>query len=341
MISIVVPCHNAENYIDQVVEDMKAQTYRDWEMILVSNGLNQEDQIEKINRLVSDDGRMKLIHTESGGVSNARNIGIEEACGEWLCFVDADDRLQENHLQLYLDHADKDTEVLEGGFAQIDINGNRTENVLKTEDFWLDSLVGTRAYIETANKIGNAPWHTLFKTAFLKENKLLFDTRFSMNEDRIFKMQAFRKAKRWQFFPLTGYVYVASRGSAMSKWHANIEESWRVFLDIKDAIKRLSGYGNAEIQNERIRIQYYLVWQYIWNMFKPGCPLSFGEKVRAIKCYINERMFIDSCQEHDWKHEVYYMKFFRLSLKTHSPLLVAFLFLAQHNIKCVWNKLWN
>lgn len=67
MISIIVPCYNAENYIENIVSDIQKQTYTDWELVLVSNGKNQNRQLAVAHRLSDSDDRIKVWHTDIGG----------------------------------------------------------------------------------------------------------------------------------------------------------------------------------------------------------------------------------------------------------------------------------
>lgn len=261
------------------------------------------------------------------------------ASGDWICFVDADDELKCNHLQLFVDAIESNVDIIEGGFLQIDINGKESKRLYKAETIVTKDVRGTSLYVMASDKIGNAPWHTLFRKDFLRSNNICFDTRFTMNEDRIFKHTAFMFASQIRFIPLTGYVYHASSGSAMSRWHQNIEESWNVFLDIKDEIKRRSGIAPDKIQSDRSSLTCCLVWQYLWNMFKPGCPLSITQKYKyVVKCMKNEE-FWHSCSVHDWSKDNVYLRLFHACISAHSPLLVVLLFYCQHKVKKVLNTI--
>lgn len=339
MISIIAPCYKAEKYLNNIITDILNQSYSDWELILVSNGENQSQQLKIIQKYKLQDKRIKSIETLQNGVSNARNLGISQAKGEWLCFVDADDRIEKEHLEYFINAITNESEIIEGGFTQININGNKSFNILKEQNIDLMKIIGSEKYIQIANQIGNAPWHTLFKTKFLQENYITFNPDFTMNEDRIFKMQSFLLAKRIQFIPKTGYIYIASAGSAMSKYHATIEKSWETYLDLKDEIKQRSNISDKRIKQERLEMQYYLVWQYIWNMFKKGCPLSFTQKYKQINEYIQNTDFIESCKIHNWANDNIYYKLFHICISMKSPFMVACLFAAQHHIKQFINLL--
>ena len=86
-------------------------------------------------------------------------------------------------------------------------------------------------------------------------------------------------------------------------------------------------------------MQYFLVWQYIWNMFKPGCPLSYIEKVRCIHKMIHDEKFIVSYKRHDWENERIRFKAFYYCILTGSGNIVALLFAAQHYGKQLINNI--
>ena len=89
-ISIIVPIYNVENYIRQCVESVIAQTHQDLELILVDDG--SPDNCGRIcDTYAEGDSRIKVIHKENGGLSDARNVGVANATGEYILFLDGDD----------------------------------------------------------------------------------------------------------------------------------------------------------------------------------------------------------------------------------------------------------
>lgn len=90
LVSMIVPIYNVEKYLGQCIESLLAQTYRNLQIILVDDG--SPDGCGKIcEEYAQKDERILVIHKENGGLSDARNAGIEKASGEWLCFIDSDD----------------------------------------------------------------------------------------------------------------------------------------------------------------------------------------------------------------------------------------------------------
>lgn len=111
--SVIIPLYNKQNYIRRTLESVLAQTYTDFEVIVVNDGSKDNSLLEA--RKVKDD-RIRIIDKENGGVSSARNRGIQEAKNEWICFFDADDIMYPHCLEEYhkLHNLFSDTKVLCG-----------------------------------------------------------------------------------------------------------------------------------------------------------------------------------------------------------------------------------
>ncbi len=123
LISIVVPIYKAETFIANLISDVIAQTYVNWELILVSNGNNREEQEKIVKQYSLVDRRIILLSSNKAGTSIARNKGIESAKGKYLTFLDADDRIANTHLQLYVDAAVDDMDIIVGGFTERSLHG--------------------------------------------------------------------------------------------------------------------------------------------------------------------------------------------------------------------------
>lgn len=99
LISVIVPCYNQAQYLDECLQSVLNQTYTDWECIIVNDG--SPDHTEEVaKKWLEKDPRFKYMHKENGGLSSARNAGIREAKGEWILPLDADDKIGNMYLQL-------------------------------------------------------------------------------------------------------------------------------------------------------------------------------------------------------------------------------------------------
>lgn len=114
-VSIIVPVYKAEAYLHRCIDSILAQTFTDWELLLIDDG-SPDRSGEICDEYAKKDKRIRVFHKENGGVSSARQRGVKEARGEWICFVDADDALPLNALCIMLSYAAKyDTDIVVGG----------------------------------------------------------------------------------------------------------------------------------------------------------------------------------------------------------------------------------
>lgn len=103
IISIIVPVYNVEKYLDRCVKSILAQTFKDFELILVDDG-SLDRSGEMCDEYARSDSRIKVIHKENGGLSSARNAGIDIASGEFLGFVDSDDYIANDMYEMLYDN---------------------------------------------------------------------------------------------------------------------------------------------------------------------------------------------------------------------------------------------
>ncbi|MGV4529436.1 glycosyltransferase family 2 protein [Ornithobacterium rhinotracheale] len=99
MISVIVPIYNSDRYLRQCLESIQNQTFQDFEVILINDGSSDNSQ-SICEEFTTNDDRFKLINQENKGLSEARNIGLQQASGDYICFVDSDDWLELNMLEL-------------------------------------------------------------------------------------------------------------------------------------------------------------------------------------------------------------------------------------------------
>lgn len=111
LFSIITPCYNAEKYLSETIKSILKQTVRNWELLLVDDG-STDATATLCDRYACRDNRIRVIKQKNGGVSNARNHGLDEAKGEWVIFIDADDWFTNNAFEIYKEsiksiHADR------------------------------------------------------------------------------------------------------------------------------------------------------------------------------------------------------------------------------------------
>ncbi len=118
LISIIIPVYNVEKYIRKCLDSVICQTYKNLEIIVVDDG--SPDNCGKIcDEYAEKDQRIKVIHKENGGLSSARNVGIDAACGRYLCFLDSDDYIIETYVEkLYNAMTETDADIVQCEFIE-------------------------------------------------------------------------------------------------------------------------------------------------------------------------------------------------------------------------------
>ena len=157
--TIIIPIYNSEKYIKKCLESVINQTFNNYEVILVNDG-SIDDSEKIIDEYASKYNFIKKINQKNAGVSSARNIGVEEASGEFFTFVDSDDYIDENLLQTIDENIKENIDVL-----SYNIQGN-----VKPE---FDLKTGEEAIVEFINKsnLFDTPVGYMYRTKYFKQNK--------------------------------------------------------------------------------------------------------------------------------------------------------------------------
>ena len=124
LVSIITPCYNGSKYIGETIKSVLAQTYKEWEMIIVDDG-SKDNSVEILEEFAQKDNRIKLIKQPNGGSANARNNGIRNAEGRYIALLDADDLWDNNFLEEQLKFMkEKNVVLVYGSYRRIDENSN-------------------------------------------------------------------------------------------------------------------------------------------------------------------------------------------------------------------------
>lgn len=148
-ISVIIPVYNAVSYLERSVNSVINQTYPHWEMILVDDG-SKDGSGQICDGVAMRDSRVRVIHQENAGAGAARNAGIALATGEYVVFVDADDTIERNYLELLSNH---DEDLVFVDVNQTDCKGRilGTEYMSKYKNLSKDELLRSQM-------TGRLPW---------------------------------------------------------------------------------------------------------------------------------------------------------------------------------------
>lgn len=253
MISVIVPVYNAEKYIEKCINSILNQTYKDLEIIAVNDG-STDGSFSILEALTKKDNRLKLINKENSGVSDTRNIGLNNATGDYIGFVDADDFLEDSMYEKMI--------CTIGEYkADICCCGYRQEYAdyyydIATEK--INELQGPNEILsyylrqDIRSGIGDGNWNKLFKKELLTNIRY---KKYANGEDIDFQFRAFLEAERMVCIPDILYHYVANDESATgSEFNVKKASILKVASDILDEV--LSKYT---ILSEEA-YAFYLTW---------------------------------------------------------------------------------
>lgn len=211
-VSIIVPVYNTEKYLPRCIDSILAQTFIDFELIIVNDG--SEDNSGKIcDNYALKDSRIIVIHKENEGVSIARNIGVKSSTGKYITFIDSDDKVSTNYLFKLI-------EIHEKLNAELTISSYIKRNQGIDKQFILDYYgVVDAKNIETVlnNSILTVPVAKIFNSNIIKTNHIIFPNGISRGEDTIFVLEYLLHIDKIVLLPEYSYFYITTENSLMTK----------------------------------------------------------------------------------------------------------------------------
>ena len=214
-ISIVIPIYNVEKYLRVCLDSVINQTYKNLEIICVDDCGN-DNSIKIVNEYIKKDNRIKLIqHSSNRGLGPARNTGLDNATGEYIFFLDSDDYLMEDAIEILYNKIKETNSDFVVTRAEAFADDDSEETIKRTESMnnWLDKKeldnyqVNSENYIETLENFNCVSWGKLFKKEFLTQNNLRFIDGNYVHEDNGFWIKVLSKFPKMSYISNVGLMY--------------------------------------------------------------------------------------------------------------------------------------
>ena len=220
LITIIVPVYNTEAYLPRCLDSILGQSFTDYELLLVDDG-STDGSGAICDAYAEKDGRIRVLHKENGGVSSARNLGIDNAKGQWLYFVDSDDEILPDGLVTLVDAASDEVDVVMGGYEDVDEQGNKSCQTNENRSLRLSkrqSVTTLYTGYGLYYYYMGYPWMRLFRNELVKQFGLRFDVDIAIKEDSLFVMQyVCRSNGITQYITKPVYRYYQRHDSAMGR----------------------------------------------------------------------------------------------------------------------------
>lgn len=243
-ISVIVPVYNVEKYLSRCIDSILAQTFTDFELILVDDG--STDESGKIcDEYAAKDKRIIVIHKENEGVSKARNVALDKARGEYICFCDSDDYLSNDYLDvMYHSMIDTGSDCVSCNGTMVFEKGEEKELKFEAREYVISEWISKYDFIKDCvlkNKIIWAMWARIFKMNIIEEYHIrVCETCEDFAEDLYFFLAYCVHCEKVVHIDFSGYMYFQRESSMMArtsneiKLNALNEVSYCFFQHIKD-----------------------------------------------------------------------------------------------------------
>lgn len=251
-ISVIVPVYNTEQYLHRCIDSILAQTFTDFELLLIDDG--SKDSSGRIcDEYALKDSRIRVFHKKNGGVSSARNLGLDNAKGEWISFVDSDDWVENKYIEelfsngqfdfvaCYYKAEDWDTWVSQP-FDNCSYYGNNIHKCLN---------LNIKRMVYNVCK--------LFNNEIIKENHIRFDTVISYGEDTIFTFEYLAHVKSIKTISSALYHYEYSTPNSLTKQ----ESQWQIYSYTINKMCKTISMLEKQHTWEGTEIKEHFTWRFL------------------------------------------------------------------------------
>lgn len=285
MVSVIIPIYNVRRFIGRGLQQLKKQTYKDFEILLVDDG-SVDGSYELCKQTAQQDSRIRVLHQQNQGAGGARNLGIENARGEYIYFFDIDDEISPLLLEYNVKIMEqKEVEIIVFGYRNVDTI-YKSEVVVSFSETLLRSNSQLRdVYVDNfIMKVNGFPWNKFYRKSFLDSNNLRFENQ-RIQQDEVFNLICYKYVKKMFISPEVLYTYyVYEKGNTRShfipdrfdiyksvRWHF---EDLKNFWELQD--NQLNNYLNKRFYDSVIQCL-------IFNLMHDNCPWSREEKEQEIQ----------------------------------------------------------
>ncbi len=292
LVSIIIPVYNAEKYIKKCIESIINQTYKNIEIIVVDDG--SKDNSLNIIKKYKNDSRVKIISTQNHGVSFARNLGLKKCAGDFVMFVDSDDWIESNAVEVLLNAAvEQNAEIVQSSYYQ-DEDGHIELKQRKIKQDGIKELKEKIFLINTMNDINfgalRCVWGKIFKKEIIQNTR--FDENIYLLEDGIFIYECMENIECFQFINQHLYHYRKVETSACNRFN---EDQLAQYKNISNKLLRI-------LTKDQIQLYYKVMLECIMTYISRLANYSKigkNEKIKLIENLVKDNQYEEAIKHID------------------------------------------
>lgn len=293
MISVIIPIYNVYSYIDRGLRQILFQDYPSFEVILVDDG-STDGSSEVCDKWKKKDRRIQVFHKENAGAGSARNMGIDNAHGEYIYFFDIDDEVEPTllsecvHLmELY------DLEMLQFGYSSFDVIYKTTTNVTFKECLITSNNLLHDVYVDNCVLIMNGfPWNKMYRKSFLDKYNLRFENQ-KIQQDEVFNLKCYHYLNHCLFTDKILYhYYVYNHGNTRSRFIPDRYEIYNSVYEHFLSIKRHWQIDDSRFDDylyNRLISNLHAILRF--NLTHKKCYWSKSQMIHEINRVMNDELY--------------------------------------------------
>lgn len=282
VLSIIVPVYNSDEYLERCIRSILCQTFTDFELLLIDDGsIDNSNQI--CNEYARNDVRIRVFHKQNGGVSSARNMGLDNAKGEWITFVDSDDWLSPDYLMNLYACVNENVDLIIAYSATVLLSGDIIMKEHGTGWVYDDNFSDLFSKYEMYNN--TTCWAKLYKTSCIKNNKIRFNESMSMGEDTAFLYNYLAKSS---VIYVSGHVDYFYRDvpRSLSKKIFSLPLEVEGYKQINNVITQLLSDKRIDdiIAEHNLKsLKAYYVWRVLQCLYNSGILIPVEKRLKVIR----------------------------------------------------------
>lgn len=300
-ISVIVPVYKAEKYLHRCVDSILSQTFTDFELILVNDG-SPDNSGAICDEYAQKDNRVHVFHKKNGGVALARNLGLDNAKGKWITFIDADDYIEDGFLN-FPDSTQEDLliqnyKVIEGENYDVKFE-NSTIPPTQIQEFINQNI--DKLWLRT-------PWSKFFKRGIIDKNTIRFTEGVKIGEDTIFVLDYLFHINSVHFLNSANYIYISEGDNVYNKYKLSAEKAIEAIHLFIERYNRLKANSTLCLR---------LIFMFYWSIISPKdyASIKRWKSDRIIKqTYHTIRHRLDM----KWKIKYYFLPLYTILRKRYA-----------------------
>lgn len=255
LVTIIVPVYNAQEYLHRCIGSLLEQSFVDFELLLINDGSKDNSGVI-CDEYAAKDERIRVFHKENGGVSSARNLGLDNAKGIWISYIDSDDWVAKDYLKNLVGHAKIGIDLVISFPTYIYTDGS------SSKPNYLSKLVDEhnfeKIFVEHSMHQNTSPWSKLFRREIIESANIRFCEDMHIGEDLLFLYTYMLSTAKIYISSDTDYFYSYDLETSLTKRVNSYKSEYAGYKNIKQVVEDLIKIRNIKSDDSLQRLGWII-----------------------------------------------------------------------------------